>query len=107
MPDADPVDELIQSLDEASGLLRNVGADFWAEQLERGRLRISAGDAYGLRAIAGLFGGMGSFNDLIVHPINGHNVEVGDVDEVNERLDQLRGSISRRTRELIRELDLP
>ncbi len=26
---------------------------------------------------------MGSFNDLIVHPSTGHNVAVGDVDEVN------------------------
>jgi hypothetical protein len=50
---------------------------------------------------------MGSFNDLIVHPINGHNAAVGDVDEVNGGLDALRGTIGRRTRDLIRELGVP
>ena len=36
MPNADPVDELIESLDEASGLLRAVGEDFWADSSRAG-----------------------------------------------------------------------
>lgn len=106
MPTADPVDALIEVLDDASRLLRDVRADVWAARLETERQRVAAGHAFGLRAISGFFGGMGSFNDLIIHPINGHRVELSDVEKVNSRLDVLRETIWGRTRDLIRELEL-
>lgn len=33
---------------------------------------------------------MGSFNDLVVHPLNGHRVSDRDVRAVNQRFDLLR-----------------
>lgn len=84
MPNADPVDEVIDSLDEASGpgLLCGLGEDFWAGQFESGRPHRGRGRS-GLRAIAGLFGGAGQLQQLIVHDINGHNAAVSDIVEVN------------------------
>lgn len=105
MSEIDAVDALIQALDGACRLLENVGEDFWGDKLQMGRKRVAEGDAYALRQLEGTFGGMGSFNDLVIHPINGHDVEPHEVDHVNRRLDVLRGTIARRTRELIREIE--
>jgi uncharacterized protein DUF6966 len=33
---------------------------------------------------------MGSFNDLVIHPLNGHSVAAQEVGPVNEELDRLR-----------------
>jgi hypothetical protein len=35
------------------------------------------------------FGGMGSINDLVLHPMNGHKVDVNEVSTVNGRLNSL------------------
>jgi hypothetical protein len=38
---------------------------------------------------------MGSLNDLIISPANGHRVDAKKVDQVNRRLDQLRSRVFR------------
>ncbi len=40
-----------------------------------------------------MFGGMGSFNDLVLHPMNGHPVETNDVAEVNASLSDPRSTV--------------
>jgi hypothetical protein len=48
---------------------------------------------------------MGSFNDLVLHPTNGHDLGESEIDVSNERLARLRSSIYRTAHELRRELD--
>lgn len=48
---------------------------------------------------------MGSFNDLVIHPINGHSVATDRLDEVNVRLAELGGAIRREARHLGRAVE--
>jgi hypothetical protein len=54
---------LLAALTEAEALLRQRGDTHWVDWLERDRLRIARGDAYGLDHVKRAFGGMGSIND--------------------------------------------
>jgi hypothetical protein len=54
---------------------------------------LAAHDAHGLDRLLSAYGGMGSFNDLVITPLNGHNVSAGDVDRVNRELSRLRSEM--------------
>lgn len=88
-----------------AGLLRDVGADSWAEWMERNVELIERGDRYGIDRLVAAFGGMGSLNDLMIHPMNGHAIEDTEVSSANNRLDELRQRTWRLARETQRELD--
>ena len=98
------VDSLVADLGESIDILRTAGDDHWSSWLERGRRHVVAGDAYGLDYLLSAFGGMGSFNDLILSQ--------SDTDPNRERLQQadarlmdLRESIWQACTELKRQLD--
>jgi hypothetical protein len=55
--------------------------------------RVAAGDYYGLVGLLACFGGMGSFNDVYIHPYNGHPIQEEDVRPVNEQLRHLQDCI--------------
>ncbi|MFS0712801.1 hypothetical protein ABC195_02880 [Microbacterium sp. 2P01SA-2] len=83
--------ELLDALEDLEDLLRSVGADSWASWAARAAGGIAAGgDPHVIRAA---FGGMGSLNDLVIHPVNGHRVAPSQIAEVNERLSLLRERI--------------
>jgi hypothetical protein len=82
-------DELVHALVETVALLRQQGVDGWADWLDLGRVRIQRGDGYGLDHVLGAFGGMGSLNDVVIHPANGNPIAAEDVDRVNRRLGEL------------------
>ncbi|MEH3089586.1 MAG: hypothetical protein PGN24_08340 [Microbacterium arborescens] len=85
------VAELERGLRDLAALLRPVGESRWADWASRSADAVAAGaDPATVRRA---FGGMGSLNDLVIHPINGHHVEPGRVAEINERLAQLRESV--------------
>ncbi|MDQ4025458.1 MAG: hypothetical protein M3217_08210, partial [Actinomycetota bacterium] len=65
---------------ELEKLLGDVGEDFWREWIRKDLTKIERGDRYALDHFLGAFGGMGSFNDLIIHPVNGHDIFEEDVD---------------------------
>ena len=48
---------------------------------------------------------MGSFTDLVLHPINGHDLGDAEIDVTNERLARLRSSIFQTATDLRRDLD--
>ena len=58
--------KLLADLDEAIALLRDSGETHWRSWLERDRERIGHGDVSGLDSLLSAFGGMGSFNDLVL-----------------------------------------
>lgn len=85
---------LQRQLRRLSALLGDVGEQHWAEWSFRVASQLAEGTA-GPEQVRRAFGGMGSLNDLIVHPANGHHVEAKKVDRVNRKLDLLRSRVFR------------
>lgn len=96
---------LLSAASEASALLRRCGEARWACWLDTAAARIKLGDRYGLENVRAAFGGMGSLNDLVIHPLNGHQVSDDEVDAVNQRLSSLVSQLWRHANEMKRELD--
>lgn len=87
------VDELVDLLDDA-------GETHWRDRFNKARSQLDRDDARAFELITSSFGGMGSFNDLVIHPVNGHVIAAEHVDEVNARLAELGGIVAREAREL-------
>lgn len=85
---------LLSAADDAAALLRRHGADHWACWVEADVDRIRHGNPVGVDHLLTAFGGMGSLNDVIIHPANGHDVAEADVDQVNRRLASLLQQVS-------------
>jgi hypothetical protein len=83
--------ELVAVLDELAAFLRRHSEAHWASWIERDRQALAAGDFHGVTHLLGAYGGMGSFNDLMLHPVNGHELDPSEIVSANERLDELRG----------------
>jgi hypothetical protein len=105
--DGDRVGLLLHALDESVVLLQSVGENAWAGHLQRARRLVSSRDAHGLELLMSSLGGMGSFGDLLVHPSNGHDIELDDVEKVNAQLKALRTKLSQLAGGLMRELAEP
>ena len=88
------VDTLTSAMTKCKSLLQNIGETFWSQKIERFLSErtgdLSADDA---RELMTWFGGMGSFNDLIISPMNDHDVKPEDEDRYNRDLDHLRDTI--------------
>ena len=85
---------LVAALQDCRTLLQDVGETFWSEKigslLPTSEGQLSGQDA---RNISSWFGGMGSFNDLMISVANNHNVNPADEDRLNDELDKVRESI--------------
>ena len=99
--------QLLVTLDELVALLRRVGEDRWADRIAADRQAIERGDRHGLDHFLSAFGGMGSLNDLIIHPLNGHDVGANDAEAVNELLSRLLGEAWGDAKAMRNELDRP
>jgi hypothetical protein len=82
--------ELLTAADALGKLLQGYGEQHWADWVIRDRQRIQEGDAFGIDHLLAAYGGMGSLNDVVIHPSNGHHIAEQDVRAVNEHLSQLR-----------------
>ena len=78
--------ELVSLLDSATALLRSCGEVHWASWLEQDVARMRASDFGGIEHFLAAFGGMGSINDLVLHPTNGHRLTESEIAPINERL---------------------
>jgi len=88
------MESLVDSLNACESLLRSVGEEFWADKLlEVMENRASDAQNRMIEAILSLYGGGGSFNDLIISNENGHTVDPIDEDRLNERLAKLRADL--------------
>lgn len=97
-------DRLIADLDEAIDLLQNAGETFWQAWLQRGRDQIASGNGHGLDHLLPGFGGMGSFNDLVLSQPNVPSDRREEFRLADHRLADLRESIGRNCRELKHQL---
>jgi hypothetical protein len=95
--------ELHRLLGETLDLLETHGEQSWSARLRLDRARLEAGDFEGITHLLSLYGGMGSFNDLVLHPWNGHSVPEGEIDAVNRELERLRGEMHTLAHEIRRE----
>lgn len=101
----DRYEVLVEKTTELVSLLREFRADPWTDRVASGLQLIEAGDSQGLDRILALFGGMGSLNDLTIHPMNQHLIAEENVGEANDRLDSLRATVFSTARSLKREID--
>jgi hypothetical protein len=85
--------QLLADLDEAIALLRDAGETHWSSWLERDRERIGRGDPYGLDSLLRAFGGMGSFNDLVLAQPDAEPSRAGFLRQADNRLWDLRDQI--------------
>jgi len=49
---------------------------------------------------------MGSFNDLIIHPMNKHSIKESEVESINKDLNYLRSKIYNLCQHIIRNADI-
>lgn len=61
------VQALSTALHELEAYLRIHDGPHWASQVARCATWVDASDHYGVQRFLGLFGGMGSLNDLVLH----------------------------------------
>ena len=84
---------LIAALEEAIELLSAAGEEHWRRWFDEGRSMVLAGDPNGTTHLLRAFGGMGSFNDLVLTPDNGHLGGSISVRASDDRLYDLRDMI--------------
>jgi hypothetical protein len=95
--------QLEADLRDLIALLDTYDEEHWSRWFRTSLRHIEAGDGYGLQHLLGAYGGMGSFSDLVIHPANGHQIDRGDVDAVNDQLRALGGAVWSRASALLRE----
>jgi hypothetical protein len=85
--------DLLIDLDALVALLRGSGETVWAPKFESVKIGLQRNDARAFDSILDTYGGMGSFNDLLLHPVSGHEVNAGTSESVNRQLVSLRSRI--------------
>lgn len=80
---------LVKLIDSAVSLMISVEERHWASWLEKDAQYIRADDSYGIKHFLSAFGGMGSINDLIIHPMNGHHIKDSEIESINNQLQTL------------------
>ena len=84
---------MLVNVERACDLLAGAGESRWADWMDPVLRELLAHDAHGLDRLLAAFGGMGSLNDLVITPVNGHQVEVAELAVVNQELDALRSDM--------------
>jgi hypothetical protein len=99
------MENLIQLLVTCEKLCRKVEELYWADKIKRVLQKNGENaDAYLLSEIISWYGGMGSFNDLIISKYNGHQVNGVEEDKLNDELSRLRSAIYQEVVHLKRNL---
>jgi hypothetical protein len=69
------VDRLLAGLNAVINMLDQHGESHWAGWMRSVRTEVQVHDAHGLRRLLQAYGGMGSFNDLVLAHLNGHQID--------------------------------
>ena len=86
--------ELASQLTDCAAFLERYGVHpHWCSMLLGFAVRLRDGDVGAAAELRKQFGGMGSFNDILIHPHNGHRLNEGEINVVNGRLDEMRHQI--------------
>lgn len=86
--------ELLAELRSARVILLNVGEENWSGLMQQAIKYLEDGQTIeAKRRILGWFGGMGSFNDLVLCSLNGHKVSDNEYLNLNRRMDRVRSRL--------------
>jgi hypothetical protein len=90
-------EELICVLGQLAAMLESDGDTHWSLWMRKARARLMDSDYSGIEYLQSAYGGMGSFNDLILGQSDENGVlcwKPGHV-ELNERFDELRNEAAK------------
>ncbi|AQQ68266.1 hypothetical protein Mag101_11900 [Microbulbifer agarilyticus] len=79
-------EKMIREMDQLSSLLEHVGEDGWSSAVKKARSFLSVSNYRGIEEAKTWFGTIGTLNDLVIHPANGHQVSEQELDQINSRL---------------------
>lgn len=82
-------EELVIVLEELNDILGKYSVENWAQWMEKALTRIENSDFSGITHLLGAYGGMGSFNDLILSSHDAQQPKGTTIDQDNARLDEL------------------
>lgn len=87
--------DLIALLKNCQDLLDRVDEQFWSGKIAAvldvaDKSSLTSNQA---KEVASWFGGIGSFNDLMISAVNDHSVDPADEPRLNDKLERLRESI--------------
>lgn len=82
---------LADAMDALASFLATHNEPHWAEWVGKDAQLVRRGDGYGVIHFLSAFGGMGSLNDLVFHPLNG-NATDGEAAVLNEEFARLSSS---------------
>lgn len=91
--------QLIALLEDLTAVLRKLDQDHWADWMSESVRSLQRGDFWGITHLLGAYGGMGSFNDILVDLVG-----VLPSDDVM-RTRRLRSEVSALAQELAREAE--
>lgn len=103
---SDNVDELMTVLAETASLLENTKEVFWLKWIRENLNMIQQQNFRGTERLLSGFGGMGSFNNLVIYTINGHEIQEKDIPKINERLASLRLKLYDLAHKIRREVEV-
>ena len=101
------VKELVCVLDDIIEVLAADGKTHWKKWMQESKTRIMNSDYSGIEHLLNAFGGMGSFNDLIICQDQIEGRFVWKVGQKNDRLSELRSRAWELARSIQREHDKP
>lgn len=84
MKELNQPNRIVQLLRECSNTLALYGRSGWSTWLAEDADKIEKGDEYGYEHFLSGFGGMGSLNDVVFHPLNGDDIPKEKINWVNE-----------------------
>lgn len=96
---------LVSNVAEARDLLTRVGEGHWASWMQAVHADLMARDAHGLTRLLRAYGGMGSFNDVVIHPVNGNAVGHDECDLINQSLASLRTAMHADAQALLHDFE--
>ena len=97
--------ELIDVLEELAILLESDGDNHWSRWMRKAKTLLQASDYSGITYLRSAYGGMGSFNDLILgqSSVDGVFSWKPGYKELNDRLEELRNKASQLGTEIQRD----
>ncbi|MFG0285214.1 MAG: DUF6966 domain-containing protein [Phycisphaerales bacterium JB039] len=97
--------DLARDLKACSELLAQHGEEHWSSRIDR----VLADDGTllrerSVREVMSWFGGMGSFNDILICAHNGHRIEQKHEDQINKEVRDLQSAIYNSAHSILRAL---
>jgi hypothetical protein len=96
---------LLDGVARTREILIRFGERHWASWTDAVYRDLAAHDAHGFSRLLAAYGGMGSLTDLMIHPANGRSVSEGDIERINDALDQLRSAMYDDASALLRDFE--